>query len=264
MTDCIFIVRDANDRSGRAFASCCALIWDCDESSALCVYAGSIITLVAPSLIPHFRTMSTVLGVSLIDVSLPSEIDSLFLDEDAIVKMDWATIAVIWACGVMCLFKSVTAANFQGFMRKRVKELVNRAGIVPDKGATAPFTFSQAQMVRQKLGGDRDFCGNVILFLLGEAQSGSDFAPICEYLTEFLAWNGMGAFTFISKEFIETRSAILRELSLRTEIKNLAEALSTINSHPYSQFFRCLGQSDQMYKLSRSRFRILMKSKSNL
>lgn len=82
---------------------------------------------------------------------------------------------------------------------------------------------------------------------------------VCQYLFDKFSWSGIDELKLLNEVLVVPQSDILRDPQHSSEAENLREAVATVHSHRYPQFFMQLASNEELLKVESSRFPTLIK-----
>lgn len=168
-------------------------------------------------------------------------------------------VAVLYGQLALLLFKNITDVSYNVFFGNRTRGLQSAAGLATAESQVAiPATIEAAKIIRTRLGSFVPLKQHIVRTVINNESKVGPFGNTCRYLAKILSYNEMGAIEFITKALLDTRSPVLFDPRVSTEVNNLAEATMAIGSADFPQYFRILYPVEAERVLERAKFPTLL------
>lgn len=242
-----------SEKLGQAFSTILASANREEDPRQLCAFIAAAINIIMP-MTNEFTTFFTDINCRCNNILIPSGIDESEIED----PFDWWETMTLFMQLVLLLYKNVGDANYLTYMNNRV--IAARAFLsAPEQIETKIcLSLENAKIVRRILGGSHRLRSTILLKLLSARAQDGAFGQMCTYICGILSWTEMSYITFIYEEIVLTDSPILSSTAVASEIKNFTQAMTSILTSAYPQYYKILTPPALQRNTDRNKFPTLI------
>lgn len=157
---------------------------------------------------------------------------------------------------VLMLFKQINENSYQNFTNNRLRALFAIAAyeVREDEDITVFQNIYHARTFRTIFGQNFGLRSKITKCVIEKQLMTTPLGCVCAYDCSILCWNEMTNLNFIIETLLVTKSPVLYQAELATEILNVERALKAVLSSPMPQLFRVLHPPHETQVLARNNF----------
>lgn len=226
-----------------------------NKHATICANYLTAISSLFPGLFEHGVTTMRQMGYAVRELTLTELSATVELLERIEVPQFCAIIGQI----ILLLYKYINIASYDALINAQANGLKAAAGYTGNlfPNGNIAINMTTASVIRTMLGCSNILRSNVLMELLRNRDASGPLGGVCGYLCETLKWTEMDSIVLISDTLVLTKSPVLRNLALRSEVRNVAKAFQMITSSNYPEYFKILQPPSATSVLYKSRFPIL-------
>ncbi|XP_047169486.1 uncharacterized protein LOC124838023 [Vigna umbellata] len=197
-------------------------------------------------------------GISYQTVRVPSQATTFNLPLELARRYSDPEMMTITGYLIMLLFKNINAVSYDQFFYKRMSAMKALARVPTTSPIVPLFRLAKAGHIRQVLGANNLFCRAVIQCLIDERTRDGEYSSFCDYILDIIAWTGMSAYRWVFECLMLNDSPIFFSSIVRAEVLALNDVITAMAKCRYPAFFPYFGALDDVSKLKRARFPIIL------